>query len=211
MADGSVTIDTRIDNSQFERGLRDMRRSADTWSRGTQADFQAVARSSAALEGSLSQLKSVLAGYVGFKVLGDIKNTAVEIASIRVAFESITGSSQGAAQEMAYVASEAQRLGLDMMALAGSFKGFSAAGKSAQMSSADVKDIFFSVSEAATVMGLSAEKTGRTMYALEQMLSKGTVSMEELRQQLGDQLPGAFTMAAKAMGVYDYASCRQIR
>ena len=33
------------------------------------------------------------------------------------------------------------------------------------------------------------------------MISKGTVSAEELRGQLGERLPGAFNLAAKAMGV----------
>ena len=33
------------------------------------------------------------------------------------------------------------------------------------------------------------------------MAAKGTVSMEELRQQLGDHLPGAMNIAAKSMGM----------
>ena len=37
--------------------------------------------------------------------------------------------------------------------------------------------------------------------ALGQMISKGKVQAEELRGQLGERLPGAFDMAAKAMGV----------
>lgn len=40
-----------------------------------------------------------------------------------------------------------------------------------------------------------------TFKALEQIAGKGTVSMEELRQQLGDHLPGAFEIAAKSMGM----------
>ena len=39
------------------------------------------------------------------------------------------------------------------------------------------------------------------MMALGQMVSKGNVSMEELRQQLGERLPGAYSIAARAMGV----------
>ena len=37
--------------------------------------------------------------------------------------------------------------------------------------------------------------------ALEQMASKGKVSMEELRRQLGDALPGALEIAARSMGM----------
>jgi tape measure domain-containing protein len=39
------------------------------------------------------------------------------------------------------------------------------------------------------------------LYAVQQMISKGVVSMEELRRQLGDQIPGAFQIAARAMGL----------
>ena len=39
------------------------------------------------------------------------------------------------------------------------------------------------------------------MRAVEQMISKGTVSSQELKLQLGDALPGAFGHAAKAAGL----------
>jgi tape measure domain-containing protein len=50
-------------------------------------------------------------------------------------------------------------------------------------------------------MGLSAEDTEGIFLALGQMISKGTVQAEELRGQLGERLPGAFNLAAQAMGV----------
>src|SRR5690606_20127337 len=37
--------------------------------------------------------------------------------------------------------------------------------------------------------------------ALEQMISKGKVTTEELRRQLGERLPGAFGIMANALGV----------
>ena len=40
----------------------------------------------------------------------------------------------------------------------------------------------------------------RALYALQQMVSKGTVQAEELRQQLGEALPGAVQFAAQADG-----------
>ena len=39
------------------------------------------------------------------------------------------------------------------------------------------------------------------LLAVSQMISKGTVQAEELRGQLGERLPGAFQIAARAMGV----------
>lgn len=50
-------------------------------------------------------------------------------------------------------------------------------------------------------MGLNTEQSSGVLLALQQMISKGTVQAEELRGQLGERLPGAFQIAAKAMGV----------
>jgi|ADGO01.1.fsa_nt_gi tape measure domain len=63
------------------------------------------------------------------------------------------------------------------------------------------RDIFNAVSEAAAVMKLSAEQTEGTFLALGQMISKGNVQAEELRGQLGERLPGAFNIFARAIGV----------
>jgi len=51
------------------------------------------------------------------------------------------------------------------------------------------------------VYGLTGEEMKGMFYALTQMQSKGVVSMEELRRQLGDRVPGALKLAADAMGM----------
>ena len=50
-------------------------------------------------------------------------------------------------------------------------------------------------------MGLSGERVSLVLQALGQMAAKGTVSMEELRQQLGESLPGALSLSAKGLGL----------
>lgn len=62
-------------------------------------------------------------------------------------------------------------------------------------------EIFEGVSTGIAAMNLDAEMAKGAMLALGQMASKGTVSAEELRGQLGERIPGAFSLAAKAMGV----------
>lgn len=63
------------------------------------------------------------------------------------------------------------------------------------------RDIFDAVGIAATVMNLSAEQSEGAFLALSQMASKGKVQAEELRGQLGERIPGALNIAARAMGV----------
>ena len=48
---------------------------------------------------------------------------------------------------------------------------------------------------------MSADKVDRVQYAFAQMASKGQIMSEELKGQLGDVLPGAMGLFAKAAGL----------
>jgi len=177
---------------------------------GLSQRFKADTQAAQAYQNTISQLKTAIAGYVGVNMLQDIGRTSINLASIEKTFFALTGTAQGARAEIGWLREESQRLGLDFFALAESFKGFSAAGKTAGMDVAQIREIFTSVTEASTVLGLSSDRTKLALYALEQMLSKGAVSMEELRRQLGDQLPGAFQLGAKAMGLTTQAFAKLV-
>lgn len=62
-------------------------------------------------------------------------------------------------------------------------------------------DIYEGVGTGVAAMGLSADAAKLSFLALGQMASKGKVSAEELRGQLGEQIPGALGIASRAMGV----------
>src|SRR5690606_21543153 len=70
-----------------------------------------------------------------------------------------------------------------------------------KLSFEEMQMIFEKVSKSASMLGLSVETQEGAFLALSQMLSKGTVQSEELRGQLGERLPGAFEVMAKALGV----------
>lgn len=63
---------------------------------------------------------------------------------------------------------------------------------------AETNEVILGVSTAMTALGRNPQQVERAMRAIEQSFSKGRVGMEELRQQLGDALPGAFGVFAKA-------------
>lgn len=112
-----------------------------------------------------------------------------------------TGSANVAADAMAFLREETNRLGLDFRTTADSFGSFSASALRSNMSLQQTKDVFTAVAEAATALHLSAADTQSAFLALEQMASKGTVQMQELKLQLANAIPGAFEIMAKAMGV----------
>ena len=64
----------------------------------------------------------------------------------------------------------------------------------------EIRNIFTGISQGAATFGMSADKVDRVNYAFAQMASKGQVMSEELKGQLGDVLPGAVAIFAKAAG-----------
>lgn len=112
-----------------------------------------------------------------------------------------TGSAEAAARETQFLREESEKLGLQFATTAQQYAKLSAAAAGTTLQGQATRDIFLGVAKASTVLGLSADQTGGALLAIEQMISKGNVSAEELRGQLGERLPGAFQMAARAMGV----------
>ena len=85
------------------------------------------------------------------------------------------------------------------------FSNLSAAMLGSSLQGQGARDVFEGVSIASTAMHLSAEKTNAVFYALNNMMSNGTVQAQDLKLQLGNALPGAFNLAAKSMGMTQVA------
>lgn len=113
---------------------------------------------------------------------------------------SLTSNSAGeAAATIGFLRQESRRIGTVFIDTATSFARFKAAAMGSKLTADEVKEAFVGVAEASTRLHLDAGRTQLVFMALEQMISKGVVSMEELRRQLGDSLPGAFQIAARGM------------
>lgn len=182
----------------------------------TQINITAKDSSAAAFASADRNLNSLSS--TALKVTGALAAVGVTVAGVVSAVKGITqatiqfqqftntlqvgaGSAKGAADALSFVRSESQRLGLDLATAADQFAKLSAASKGTALEGKATRDIFTSVAQAATALGLSAEQTGGSLLAIQQIISKGTVSAEELRGQLGERLPGAFQLAARAIGV----------
>lgn len=137
----------------------------------------------------------------GFREATDIFKSGMQADQMKKAFSEIAGGAQSAKEEMDFLRQTSDSLGQNFWNLADSYKGILAASKASNITVQQTRDIFESVTKASATLGLSSEKTSWALRAIEQMMSKGKVSAEELRQQLGEHLPGAFSLAAKAMGV----------
>ena len=127
-------------------------------------------------------------------------DAALQMDRLSKAYTTITGSSASAQQQLSYLYDVSNRLGLQFQSTAESAKTFFAAGKGTSLEK-DLNGIFEAVSSAGAALSLSQDDMQGAFLALGQMISKGKVQAEELRGQLGERLPGAFQLAAKAMNM----------
>lgn len=126
---------------------------------------------------------------------------SAKMESLQNTFNFAFGSVEEGGKAMDFVRDLADELGLELLSTADAFKNFSASSVLAGVSTDDTKKQFRQVSLAVTALGLSADDANGVFLALSQIMSKGTVQAEELRGQIGERIPGAFELAAKAMGV----------
>ena len=143
----------------------------------------------------------VIGGVTLFATISrDIFNTAKELQGLNNALMLVTDNQSNFAEQQQFLQRISEAYGLELMGLTKQFTQFYVSAKD-KLSGKEIQGIFESISKAGASMGLSVESQERAFLALNQMMSKGTIQAEELRGQLGEALPGAFGIMAKAVGV----------
>lgn len=190
---------TGWDRSAFEPALAKLREAEESTKR-------LALSSKDANESFVALARTGMQAVVGSAILATVKSVgqalfeaSAQAERFRTTLNFATGGR--GAQEIDYLRRVTQELGLQFSSTAQAYSGFQAAARGTALEGQKAKDVFESIAKASAVMGLSAEQSGGVLLALQQMISKGTVQAEELRGQLGERLPGAFQIAAKAMGV----------
>lgn len=150
------------------------------------------------LKGRLGRLA---AGFTLAAVIKESLEAALAMERLTKLFNAAAGSASLGGREFEYIRQVSNRLGLDVQSTAESYGKFMASIKGTTLEGDKGRRVFESVAEASTALGLSTETTNRMFVAMQQMMSKGKVSSEELSQQLGENLPNALGFAASAMGV----------
>ena len=124
----------------------------------------------------------------------------MQVERLDKAFGAIYGNAAQAQQQLEFLRKTSRELGQEFYSTAEAAKTFFAAGQGTSLSS-QLNEIYTGFSKAGAALALPAERMQSIFVALGQMLSKGKVQAEEMRTQLGEHLPGAFQIAAKAMGM----------
>lgn len=191
---GSLFVRIGSETSGLKRGEREV----DTATRRMEARIKSTTAAASKLWLAIGGTAAIYAAARAGRALVD---ASIAMERIENSLQAATGSAAGAQRELGFVRAEAERLGLNLEQTAGAYASLAAAARGTALEGQAAREIFTAVSEASTVMGLSAEQAEGALRALEQMISKGNVQAEELRGQLGERIPGAFQIAARAMGV----------
>lgn len=141
------------------------------------------------------------AGGIGLSnLVSRFVDVARETNRVTTALKNVSGGLAKYADNQRYLLDMAKKYGLEINALTGNFAKFTAAASVSGMTMQEQKKIFESVSRAVTAFGMSADDSNGVFLALSQMMSKGKISSEELRLQMGERLPIALQAMAKAAG-----------
>ena len=170
------------------------------------ASVPAGRQSLSVLQRIRGQVVALTTAYIGFfgafrgvgEVIGALRTVQGAQSRLNALFE---GDQEATAQELDFVRRTAARLGIQFGVLADSYTKFALATKGTNLEGEETRRIFVSVSEAARVSNLSLDNLVGVFRAVEQIANKGVFQMEELRQQLGDRLPGATAILAAGLGV----------
>ena len=176
----------RLNTKGFQNGLTAAMRSLENFRR----DFLSVA---GALGASLG-----ISGLVS-----SLKETATSLNVARATLKNTSATFAEYNSNLEFVDRLSKEYKQDIIGLTDAFAKFHAASQGTNFGLAEQKEIFEGLTRAATFYHMSAERTNNMMIAVEQMMSKGKVTAEELRRQLGNNLPGAYAKvyaAAKRMG-----------
>jgi len=134
-------------------------------------------------------IRSYASLYAVFEATYAINRTGQEFEAMNSAMLAATGTSEMAADEVAFLDKMTSRLGLSLLDTSDAYTKFLFSSKG-KLDQNQTRELFTGLSELGTTLGISKERMKLSMNAITQMMNKGKISSEELRLQLAESLPG---------------------
>lgn len=170
-----------------------------------EAKAQKMDRTIDSLGNSLKELAGIAGIAFGIYEAVNFGNEILEIATKMETLNNVINytsiNAEDAAQNHEFLNRIITDMKLPIMETTEAYSQMNAAMMGSALAGQQARDIFEGVSIGATAMHLSAQQTQSTFLALTQIMSKGKLQAQELTLQLGQALPGAQRIAARAMGM----------
>lgn len=184
MADLSLRAKLELYTDKFQRGINIAKREM----LGLKSAFSNFAA-------------SMGAGLGIYQIVSQISSVTKELSSAKAVLSNVSDSQSAYNDSIQFATKLAKDYSQDMVSLIGQLGQFQAACKGSGLALDDVNNIYASIVKSATYFHLSSQQTEQALLAVQQMMSKGKVTAQELRLQLGNVMPGVFQKMADAVGV----------
>jgi tape measure domain-containing protein len=181
--------------------------------RGLTREFNAQKFAASGLSQSLKNLArswiSVFAVMAGGRA---VLNTSKQFQDMKNTLLLASGSAEQAAKDIKFLKDMSMEMGVSFLDSSKAFAKYSVSARGAGLTDGEMKTSFEELSVAIRATGLNQDDANLSFLALQQMLSNGVVSMEELRKQLSERMPQTMEVAKKALRNlgYEFESVEQI-
>jgi tape measure domain-containing protein len=150
---------------------------------------------------------AAVGGAIGAQV-GQLRQAAgaaaeysANLRKLRIALFGVTSSSEEYQDSLAFITQTTKDFAIPQEVVTRQFTRLQASVQGAGGNIEDTKVAFNGIVAAVRATGGSLADVDAALTATAQVFSKGKVSAEELRQQIGERLPGAFTLFAESVGL----------
>ncbi len=213
MSIGRLVVELELNDGQYTSRMTQAGRTAQTLSgqlnqvnrslggiqsgvTGAIPHLRDIAVVTSGLHSVFSMAQDTIGKFAGslIKANAEVERTSILLQGLSKSVDS-QGKLKDAAKDMEFLFETAKQAPFALKELSNSFVKMKVVGMT------DVETKLKNITNAIASFGGSDESLHRTTVALQQMASKGVISMEELRQQLGESVPSAMQNMADGMGM----------
>ena len=166
----------------------------------------------APLKPLVEQMKNMGKAFIFGHVFGFLQNQLQAIATqtfevtkrfqvLENTINFLSGGTKNGAVQMRFLRDEISRTSSAIEPTLNAYKKLAASTRKTPMEGVVTNKMMSGLMQAGTVFGLSGEELEGSVLAISQIAGKGIVSLEELRGQLAERIPGAMQIAARSMNL----------
>lgn len=152
--------------------------------------------------GSILTGGALLGGTAALGAIGkEVYDVTLKLDTLNSGLKAVSKTNEEYAINQQFLKETTDKFGLSLIEVTGAYKNFYASATVAGLSANQTRKIFSQVSEVSANLKLTQEDTNGVLLAFSQSLGKGKIAAEELRGQIGERIPGATAIMAKALGL----------
>lgn len=172
------------------------------YTKGFEKGIRSVRNQLKSLAGTFQSFAASMGAGLGlYQLVSQMSSVAKELNTAKATLRNVSDSMADYNKSITLARNLAKEYSQDMVSLMGNLASFQASAKGTGIALSTVNYIFESLTKASAYFNLSSQQTSQVLTAVGQMMSKGTVQAQELKLQLANVLPGAFSKMAEAVGV----------